>query len=325
MTRRRTLTLAAALLLIATPFLVIRARERQDARAAAPSNGRFVRAGDVDVFIQEEGPATGRPVLLIHGTGAWSVLWRETGDALAAAGFRAIAMDVPPFGYSDKPRGAASYSRQAQARRIIGVLDALGLERAALVGHSVGGRPTVEAALSRPGRVEKLVLVDPALGMGPDGAFEQNRPGPAVRLFFALRPLRDAVLGLTATNPLFTRRMFASFVTLKGSVTPRRVAALQTPLAVTGMNSGQADWLEALMTAPDDSLTSDLSRLQGLTMPTLIVWGRADTVTPLWQGERLQGLIPGSRLKVIDGAGHIPYIEDAAGFHRVLLDFLKAK
>src|SRR5512145_2820711 len=79
-------------------------REKASRTEAAPSTGRFVDAGDVEVFVQELGPTSGNPVLLVHGTGAWSAIWRETMEALAIEGYRAIALDLPPFGYSERPR-----------------------------------------------------------------------------------------------------------------------------------------------------------------------------------------------------------------------------
>jgi hypothetical protein len=162
--------LAPLLVLVLTCFSVLALlRERSARTAAAPGTGRFVRADDVDVFLQESGPASGEPVLLIHGTGAWSEIWRETMTALAESGYRAIAIDVPPFGYSEKPRGPAAYRRERQARRILGVLDALGLRQAILVGHSVGARTTVEAALIAPDRVPRLILVDAGGGVAPVG------------------------------------------------------------------------------------------------------------------------------------------------------------
>src|SRR5262245_59310718 len=126
------------------------ARERQGAEQAAPSTGRFVSAGDVKLFVQEAGPVKGTPILLVHGTGACSEIWRETMTALARAGFRAIAIDVPPFGYSGKPSGPPEYSPEKQAKRIAAALDALSLRKVVFVGHSVGARPTVETALRAP-------------------------------------------------------------------------------------------------------------------------------------------------------------------------------
>ncbi len=107
-------------------------RESKSNFEAAPSGGRLIQAADMRVFIQEMGPENGAPVLLVHGTGAWSEIWRETMEQLAMAGFRAIAIDVPPFGYSDKPHDADSYTREKQAKRIVGILDALGIDKADL-------------------------------------------------------------------------------------------------------------------------------------------------------------------------------------------------
>src|SRR5687767_5170572 len=175
---RRSVLLAAVMVAtIVTVFRVATAvRERQTAEGAAPYTGRHVPAGDLKVFVQEAGPATGSPVLLVHGTGAWGEIWRETMTALAVNGFRAIAIDVPPFGFSGKPPGASAYSPDKQAGRIAAALDALGVANVVLVGHSVGGRPAVETALRIPDRVSRLVLVDPALGFGPEGStqFQQN-------------------------------------------------------------------------------------------------------------------------------------------------------
>src|SRR5262245_53015141 len=132
-------------------------REVMDARDAAPRGGRHVAAADVAMFVQEAGPADGQPVVFVHGTGAWSETWRETMTVLAGAGYRAIAIDLPPFGYSQRP-GQPAYDKQTQGRRIVGALEALGIPRVIMVGHSFGGGPTVEAAFLAPERVRGLVL-----------------------------------------------------------------------------------------------------------------------------------------------------------------------
>lgn len=325
---RMTLLLTCLAIVLLVVFRMQAAsREEKTITESAPAAGRFVQAGDVKVFIQEKGPASGRPVLLIHGTGAWSEIWRETLEALGGAGYHAIAMDVPPFGYSEKPEGAAAYDRQVQAKRIIGVLTALKIKHATLVGHSVGGRPTVEAALLAPDLVQNLVLVDPALGFQTDekeGArFEPNHPSWVLRGLFGVKPIRNTLLAAYGTNPMFTRKLFSSFVSNKGSVTEARLLTFQKPLVVKDTTRAQADWLENLVISEDHSRSSDLKNLKGLHMPVLILWGNTDEVTPLWQGRKLQQLIPGSRLVVLEGVGHIPYIEDSKRFNEELLRFLK--
>ena len=298
-------------------------REVKTSAQVAVKSGRFIDAGDVEIFIQEVGPKLGEPVLLVHGTGAWSEIWRETMSNLAENGFRAIAIDLPPFGYSGKPYGPDSYSRKNQAQRIIAVLNALHIEKAVLVGHSVGGRPTIEVALRVPERVKKLILIDPALGFTLDKPnFEQNKPTLMTRIFFKLRPLRNAILATYGTNPFFTEKLFKSFVSNTAAVTKERVKMLQRPLVVKNTTNAYGDWLQYLMVERDTSLASNFSNFSKLQMPVGILWGGTDSVTPLWQGDALQKLIPNSKLAVIDAAGHIPYIESVTQFNILLLQYL---
>ena len=93
-------------------------------------------------------------------------------------------------------------------------------------------------------------------------------------------------------------------------------------MVVKGTTAGYGAWLSMLMTAEDWSASSDFANLRKLPMPVGIIWGRTDAVTPLWQGERLHELIPKSRLVIIDGAGHIPYIEDPPRFNDALRTLL---
>jgi pimeloyl-ACP methyl ester carboxylesterase len=301
-------------------------RETKTPAEAAPVYGHFATVDDTQIFYQEDGPISGQAILLVPGTGAWSEIWRETMTALAKSGFRAIAIDVPPFGYSGKPAGAFEYTRQKQARRILGLLDALHIEHATVVAHSVGARAAVEASLEASERVDTLVLVDPALGFSPDpGAtaqFEQNHPVWWVRAFFAAKPLRNVLLRTYGTNPLSTKTIFASFVVRKESVTDARVEMLQRPLVVEGATNGYGDWLQDLLISPDTSLGNDFANFRRLSMPAFLIWGRADSVTPLWQGQHLKKLIPNCNLAEIDNVGHIPYIEDPDKFNSLLLGFL---
>lgn len=315
------------LLIIAVLFFFSWQADQREAKRnvdAASATGRLVRAADIQVFIQEAGPSDGMPVLLVHGTGAWSEIWRETMEYLASNGFRVIALDVPPFGYSDKPLGASSYSRERQATRIISVLDTFGIDKVNLVGHSVGARPSIEAALNAQNRIQSLVLVDPALGFSPDGTtnFQQNNPSVLTRTFFAIKPLRNAALATYGTNPLFTKKLFQSFVSIKTAITDERVAVMQRPLVVEGMTRAQGDWLEYFMVHQDNSKASNFSNFKNFNMPVLIIWGESDNVTPLWQGKRLAELIPNSELEIMRNVGHIPYIEDTENFNRLLLKFL---
>ena len=246
--------LLLAFVLVLAGFRVAAARRETLSRHdAAPRTGRFVPAADVELFVQEEGPAGGAPVVFVHGTGAWSEIWRGTLHALAGAGYRAIALDMPPFGYSSRP-ATADYSDDAQARRILGALDALHLERATLVGHSFGGRPTMQATFLAPQRVDRLVLVDAALDLTRGCAGEDARGcAVALRTSFPPRettgswpvravlgtpPLRDAVVATTLSNPSMTGWLLSKLVSNReAAVTSARVAMLQRPFVVDGWAS----------------------------------------------------------------------------------------
>lgn len=299
-------------------------REKQTAEQAAPASGHFVSAGDIRIFVEEEGPASGLPVIFIHGFGAWSETWKKTTSVLAAQGFHTVALDVPPFGFSDKVTDG-TFSRQAQAHRIISVLDSLKLDRVVLVGHSVGARPTVEVALLAPERIKALAIVDGAFSFGNDGEFEPNHPSVLARAFFAIHPLRNAVLSATAVNTLMTKRLLSSFVADPQVLTPTLLSVYQQPFVVKDSTNRLGDWLKVLSVDEDTSSSAKLSNFSKLGMPTLLIWGDKDTITPLWQGEKLKQTIPGSALNVLTGLGHIPQIEDPGRFNQALLPFLEAR
>ena len=292
-------------------------RETRTRVEAAPATGRFVRAADVDVFIQELGPRDAPVVLFVHGMGAWSELWRATLAATAAAGFRAVALDLPPFGYSERPARPA-YSRQDQARRILGVIDALGVRQVTLVGHSFGGGPTMEAVLLAPGRVNALILADAAIGLdSPAGS------GGMTASVLGVRALRNAIVATTVTNPLMTRRLLSRFVEKQDAITEARLAVLQAPLAVQGATSAFGDWLIEFVTSQEAPLSKRPDAYRALTVPALVIWGDKDTTTPLPQGRRIAQLISGSELAVMAGVGHMPQIEDVEQFNRLLVTFLR--
>jgi pimeloyl-ACP methyl ester carboxylesterase len=281
-----------------------------------------VRAHDVELFVQERGDPSRPAVVFVHGTGAWSETWLPAMDAVAAAGFHAVALDLPPFGYSQRP-DPPRYDKREQGRRIAGLLDALGLARPILVGHSFGGGPTVEAVLAEPERVRALVLVDAALGIR-----ESGRPAAAgstlARGFLSIRPLRDAVVAAFLSNPRFTRRLLQSFVADPAVATDERVAIYQRPLAVRGTTRAFGQWLPALLLPDAHARSEDPGEYERLRVPVVALWGDRDTITPLDQGQRVVGLVPGARLVVLPGIGHIPQIEDADAFNRALVEVLGA-
>lgn len=322
----RGLLVLLGLLLITLSFFRWQATQREvlTNQVAAPTTGRFVATAGGKLFIQEFGAINAPAVLLIHGTGAWSEIWRPTLTALAAADYHAIAVDLPPFGFSDRPDPPA-YDRPNQARQLLDLLDALDLQEVILVGHSFGAGATVELALLAPTRVHHLVLVDAALGLATVGeALSPTAPArPTLsEQLLQLRPLRNTLLAATVTNPLLTRQLLYTLIAKRTAATDATLAMLQQPLVLRGSTNALGDWLLPFLFAEASGLSSDPTAYAALRMPVTLLWGELDQVTPLAQAEALQQLLPAAPLIVLSGVGHIPALEDPVTFNRALLDHL---
>ncbi len=317
---------SAPLIALTALRVAAKARETQTNEEAAPKQGRLVRAGDVAIFVQEAGRPGDPPVLFMHGTGAWSGTWEPTLARLAQAHFHAFAMDAPPFGFSSRPEDGR-YDNDAQATRILALMDALHLERAVLVSHSFGARATVAAALRAPERVRRLVLVDAALGLDASPQAHAAPPPPqepslAVRAL-GVPWLRNVLVSATAANPLLTRKLVEGFVFDPASVTPAIVALYQAPMHVRGSTEHVGAWAHAFLTGDEAALRRNVDALPTSGLRVSLLWGERDTVTPLAQAEYLHRIIPGSELATIAGVGHIPHLEARDIFHEQLLDVLE--
>ena len=219
------------------------------------------------------------------------------------------------MGYS-QPDPDHDYSRVTQAGRIVALTRALEI-KPHLVAHSFGAGAAVEAAMRRPSDFESLVIVNGALGLGADAA----KTLPAV-----LEPvwLREVAVSLTVTNPFAMKPMLRSFLHRKETATEELVALLREPFRLSGTTQSLAEWLPTLLVPPQGAFSMDRARYAELTLPTGIIWGREDRATPLAQGQELNALISGSSLIVLDEIGHIPQIEDPAGFQAALIEVLGA-
>jgi pimeloyl-ACP methyl ester carboxylesterase len=311
-------TLLLGLAYVGLSVAWVRAIEDSDAMAAAPPGGRLTAGAGAAVHSQANG-AVGRPVLLlVHGTAAWSGTWFSLVQALERAGYRVVAVDLPPFGFSDKGVGT-DFSRPAQAERLRAVLDAEGATRATVVGHSFGGGPALEFALRWPGRVERLVLVDAALGLQ---ASPPDPSTPACRLL-AVPALRDTLVAATAGNPLWSGTLLRSFVARKDAVTPERLAEYRRPASVRGASASLGAWGHHFACVPETGASTDPAQVARLSVPLDLLWGTDDTITPLAQAEHLRTLVPTARLRTLAGVGHIPHIEDPAAFEKALVETLR--
>ena len=295
-------------------------REHAVPEELAPTNGTFVDAGDVRLFVQTAGDDNNPPIIITHGMAAWSETWRKTIDVLADAGWYVVAVDMPPFGFSERPHDK-TYWRESQAGRIAAIIDTLDLDNAVLFAHSYGSRTAFETAMRYPERIRALVTVDPAL----DGVYDDSNETSSMPLLshvLSVAPLRFAFVASTMTNPLLAKKFLQSFMHKTETATDEVVAVYQMPGALKGSTRDFGHWILGFLRGEDTGYSRDRERYKNLPMPVIIIWGREDTTTPLSDGEALHAYIPNSELLVIDGVGHMPHIEDTAAFNELLVESL---
>lgn len=301
----------AALIVFLLLLLVIlrMAASVRERGAEAPAGTVRFQTPEGGVAARVEGPTNGPVVLIVHGTAAWSGFWKDASAHLAQRGWRVVAIDLPPFGWSDRDP-AGRYDRVTQAERLAAVISAQH-RPAVVLAHSFGAGAATELALRHPDEVRGLVLVDAALG-----PLDPKAETGAARLLGA-RPLAQLITAATLTNPPVLGPFLRSFLERKD-----RAAAwlplLREPMRREGTTSAYAAWLPNLFTLQDGALSRKSANLNEIQVPVALIWGQADHVTPLEQGRRLARLTHARSLTVLSGVGHIPHIEDPQAFDAAL-------
>lgn len=278
-----------------------------------PEEGQIVETALGPVYIEELGPKDGVPLLMVHGSVGWSRMWRPTQEALAAEGYRAIAFDMPPMGWSFRdPKG--DYSRQTQAARLLALVAALEV-KPVLIAHSFGAGAAAEAAMTKPEALAGLVVVSGAVGLDSHLA-GKALPWPLGHAF-----VRELVVAASVTNPPAMGPLLRLFLYRKEAATDEVIAMLNRPGRRGGTTSALADWLPSLLVPPVGALSTRPESWQALKLPLAFVWGDRDTATPLAQGQRLADLT-GAPLAILAEVGHIPQIEVPADFEAALINAL---
>jgi pimeloyl-ACP methyl ester carboxylesterase len=250
----------------------------------------------VKIRYQEAG--SGPAVVLLHGLGADGSSWASTVAPLAAK-YRVIVPDQIGFGKSDKP--FISYRVGTLVDFLNGLLKELKIERATLVGNSLGGFTAAAFALAYPEKVDKLVLVDAA------GYAVPKDTDP--RTFNVLNPSTREGVKQVMSLVFYNKQMFANDAV---------VDAFYAKKMQTGDGYTVQQFIESILRG-EDVLDGKLDKIK---QPTLLVWGREDLLTPLALGERFNKDIKGSHLLILEKCGHVPQMEKAAEFNSALLKFL---
>jgi pimeloyl-ACP methyl ester carboxylesterase len=231
--------------------------------------------------------------------------------ALAPGGFHALSVDLPGAGDSDKPLGAP-YDARFFADSVVAFLDALGIERAHVVGNSLGGRVALELGLRHPGRVGRLALLAPSL------AWRRDRPwAPLLRL---VRP----ELGLLQMAP---RPVVEGIVrnVIPGGQDGWAAAGVDEFLRVYTTPRGRAAFYAAARQIYLEEPEGDQGfwpRLKTLEPDALFVWGRQDRLVPLTFARHVSEAVPGARHVELD-CGHVPQLERPSETHAAVKAFLQ--
>ncbi len=288
------ISLAAAGCASFTPYATIRAY-------LPPSD--LLSIDGRSVHVEQRG--AGEPLLLLHGFGESTYTWREVVPALAER-YRTIAVDLNGFGYTERPKEPAAYSRDGQLRLIVSVLDALGIDSAHVGGHSYGGALSLALAARFPDRVRSLILIDSAAPTYPDetkSRLARSRTLSRLALGIALRPgsirrsLERAYFDDSLAT-LETARAYASRLAIEG-VLDAYVGLSQPPPSA----------------GPPIDLTA-------IAKPSLWIWGVEDRTVKIEGGRIAAAKMAGSKFVAIERSGHSPMEEKPDQVVRAMLDFL---
>lgn len=274
------------------------ARETVDWRKAERP-GRIEQVDGVGLHVVERG--SGPAVILLHGFGGHTYSFRYTIPALAKTR-RVIAVDLKGFGYSERPP-ESDYSQGAQARLVVALMDRLGVEKAALVGHSLGGGVAMRVAAGWPERVERLALAASV----PGDRFRWLLP-PATPLLKPFLPLFSRIV---------SRRLLSISVYDRSFLTEEVRDCYRAPLRLRGSMRG----LYQMIRDARKDKPIDFGRI---TMPVRILWGERERVLPRWFRDRLRKRLPQSKTVTIARAGHLLLEERPDECNAALMEFLGA-
>ncbi len=251
-------------------------------------------------------------LLIVHGVAGSSATWKAVLPALANR-YTVVAPDLTGHGESDKTR--LDYSLGAHANMLRDLMIALGIERATIVGQSLGGGVAMQLAYQHPQRCERLVLVSSG-GLGPEVSWMLRALTlPGVEY---LMPVIFPSLAGKAGNAI--GRGLARFGWRATHVEQEWHAYVS--LTEPGNRQPFLRTLRAVVDPGGQSVSAHDKLYLASRLPTLIVWGRRDRIIPVGHAYAAHAAIPGSRLVIFEGSGHFPHNEEPERFVEVLEHFI---
>jgi len=253
----------------------------------------------------------GAPVILLHGLGGDGSRWGPNIEPLAQS-FHVFALDQIGFGQSDKP--LANYHTGMLAEFLVDFIKAAGLQKASLVGNSMGASVALYTAAKFPNAVDRIVLADGGGFRATEASRSGQPPAPPAAMTPDAQRRRNLQNSVTREE---TREFFRILFHDKSLVTDKMVdeqlaMRLRSAFTITKMQEA----------GTRGSLSEE--EVRGVKAPTLIVWGKYDELANPSGADRLAAAIPGSRKVIIDNCGHMPQIEKAAEFNQIVREFLSS-
>jgi len=295
----------AAVVLGVTGFEMVRNPERDTiddaARKGAP--GRFVRLTDGFTHYDVAGPDSARAIVLVHGFSVPYYIWDSTATALAAAGNRVIRYDEYGRGWSDRP--AVVYNAELYERQLRELLDSLHVQRVDIAGVSMGGWVTATFVSRHPERVRTLTLVDPVTGTATKlgGLFAVPGVGDYLWQTLAVPRMADGQFGDLLRPERFPDWAQRYRVQMRYRGFGHSLLSTRRNIAGTNMDSVYRD-------------------VGATGVPTLLLWGIADRTVPFETNGSVRKAIPNAEFHAIDGAAHLPILEQAQRTDSIMLAFL---
>jgi uncharacterized protein (TIGR04551 family) len=266
----------------------------------APADATFVDADGIHVHYREYG--SGPAVVMIHGYGASLESWAAIAPVVATH-HRVIAVDLKGFGWTSRPDG--DYSPAAQATLVWHVLDKLGVDDVAIVGHSWGTSVALAMAVEHPERTRRVALYD---------AYVYDDQVPSFFRWAQLSGLGEILFGLFYDERIEDRAPLAFYD--ERWVTQARVDRVERDMDRPGTTAA------ALAVARGHHFAALHEKLVSFTKPVLLLWGAQDQVTPVSFGHRLVNELRDATLHVYEHCGHIPMVEARNASTRDLVEFL---
>jgi pimeloyl-ACP methyl ester carboxylesterase len=272
---------------------------------------QYVNVGNINTRFRAAGDK-GTPVILIHGMGDSLEEWEFNINALAQK-HHVYAIDLVGFGHSDKPEPSYSPEYSNFARFVNDFMTVQGIERASLVGSSLGGAISLLFAIQFPEKIEKMVLVNSS-GLGKELALVFKLATLPRIGELLIRPSRKGIAmsqkALVYDKTIVTDEQVEIYYQL-ALVPGWQEYFLSTLRNFAGFRGQRADVMRPIV----DNLAS-------ITAPTLIIWGQQDQIIPVAHAQVAKERIPNAKLHIFDPCGHIPPRERPEEFNNLVLEFL---